>query len=760
MSGGANRKKNTRSQGWEEAGSEFYQESYPADTEIEVLQRDPKHLHTLLPSKLNRGAAATIRIKTNDYRTNNKTLRCRSRRESTVHRRTSLAGEVQVSMLPDLSEMRSNEQTAWEEIMRIKSLPIPMSEKKEMKFKILNEPNLRLQGFEQFKWKRRKMWGHLTTRFEEFVLNLGLWRGSMKYIEGNFGTGIVAFFLFVRWLFVLNVFLFLLVFLFINLPTILMDFKKNTICPSENSTDKCCAQIYFNMTLSENHVVFDFVQGTGFLERTLLFYGFYSNEVLEYMTGGITMIYNMPVAYFLLVIACFVISALSILNSAANGFRERLIEGEGQFYHYCNTIFGGWDFCIDNEKAAKIKQRLIYNDLKANIETEKINEEIQNRSTKEKCKIYFYRIIVNSVVLAILGGCGCIIYLVFTYCTKQSSEDKYIQFLYEFLPSLTIVGLNMVIPFLFNFLMTFEKYKPSTELKCSIIRIVFLRLSALIVLYGSVWRKITCDKEDLNACVVCPDGPTCWETYVGQQIYKLLLTHFAIQVVMTFFINAPKALLARHVENKIIHFLCVQTFDLPKHSLDIVYTQTLIWIGIFYAPLISFMGTIIFFLMFYIKKFACVYNCRPSPIIYRASRTNSMFMLVLLISFAFAALPLGFSFSDLTPSHSCGPFRDKESVWALAVSLFLQTPNWVQTIIFFLGTAKFAVPCIIGLFFALYYYRGVNTANRHLVSVLKNQLVLEGHDKQFLLDRLSLFIKQENQKRLRSEQRLEDGDTN
>lgn len=54
-----------------------------------------------------------------------------------MHRRTSLAGEVQVSMLPDLSEMSSNEQTAWEEIMQIKSMPISMAEKKEMKAKIL-----------------------------------------------------------------------------------------------------------------------------------------------------------------------------------------------------------------------------------------------------------------------------------------------------------------------------------------------------------------------------------------------------------------------------------------------------------------------------------------------------------------------------------------------------------------------------------------------------------------------------------------------
>lgn len=56
MSGGdRNRKKAPRAQGWEEAGAEFYQESYPStDTDFDVLQKDPKQLATLLPSKQNR----------------------------------------------------------------------------------------------------------------------------------------------------------------------------------------------------------------------------------------------------------------------------------------------------------------------------------------------------------------------------------------------------------------------------------------------------------------------------------------------------------------------------------------------------------------------------------------------------------------------------------------------------------------------------------------------------------------------------------
>lgn len=59
----------------------------------------------------------------------------RSRRNST-YRRPSTNPDVQVSMLPDLSELESDEQTSWEQIMQIKNLPVPMSEKKHRKIKM------------------------------------------------------------------------------------------------------------------------------------------------------------------------------------------------------------------------------------------------------------------------------------------------------------------------------------------------------------------------------------------------------------------------------------------------------------------------------------------------------------------------------------------------------------------------------------------------------------------------------------------------
>lgn len=70
-----------------------------------------------------------------------------------------------------------------------------------------------------------------------------------------------------------------------------------------------------------------------------------------------------------------------------------------------------------------------------------------------------------------------------------------------------------------------------------------------------------------------------------------------------------------------------------------------------------------------------------------------------------------------------------------------ESPDWLKAVLLFLGTAGFAVPAIIILILAGYYYYAVAAANKHMVALLKNQLVLEGHDKQFLLSRLNHMIK-------------------
>lgn len=617
-----------------------------------------------------------------------------------------------------------------------------------------------MQGYEQFKWKRRKILRHIETRLKETYSKLELWKGDLKRIEGNFGTGVVAFFLFIKWLLFLNLTIFSVIFLFVILPNILLVEENAKTCTGDLNSTECCSAAYFNQTITESDdIVLDLVQGTGNFERTIIFYGMYSNKTFSYLVNGTKLDYHLPLAYILITIVYFLISLCAIVKSASKGFKERLVEGEGQFYHYSNLVFGGWDFCIHNEKSAAIKHKAIYNEIKGYLEVERIEEERLNRTTREKMVLFSVRLLINLIILCVLGACAVAIAKVFIFSNEQlkNNLNEILSLIYEFLPSLCIVLLNIIIPFIFKLLVTFEHYTPIVVIRITLIRTIFLRLSSLIVLFVSLYNKISCNFEGK---ICYEDCIPCWETYVGQQFYKLVLTDFSTNLFLTFFINFPRAVIAKHVKNKFTKWIGEQSFDLPKHVLDIIYSQTLCWIGSFYSPVLPAICSLICFLIFYIKKFACLVNSEPSSTVYRASRSNSMFMVVLLVSFVFALLPITYSITEIVPSRSCGPFRGLESAWSVVSDAFQVTPDWIRTIVQFIGTAGFAFPAFIILIMLLYYYTAVNSANRHMVIVLKNQLVLEGHDKQFLLDRLSSFIKQQQevQKRLRHAEIMREGE--
>lgn len=605
---------------------------------------------------------------------------------------------------------------------------------------------------------------------------------------------------------------------------------------------ECCFQDYLNRKSHNDSMLLNFFQQLGinatFLEKTIMFYGMYSNRIFGYSNavdvssvassvsyggnlssgsvvedlddthttanhtfaapytstpssnvlkfGGIQFYYDLPLAYLGVNVAFLLISLVAIVKSVSREFKDRMVEGEGQFYQYCNLIFGGWDFCIHNEKSAHIKHKAVLNEIKGLIQSKRMEVERHNRPKDLMFKLIMIRLIVNMVVCIILIAAAFIIYVSFNQSIKQfnshfmqqnetwtsggerptetatgydqlNNSKAFMELLknltLEFLPYLTIVCMNLLAPLLFNYLVQFEQYSPMFVIKITLLRTVFLRLSSLAVLLSRFHYVITTKFEDRSIECTSNLGPLqCWETFVGQQFYKLLVVDFVTHVLVTFFINYPRAFLARHCNTKFTRFIGEQEFELSKHVLDIVYSQTICWLGTFYSPFIPATAAMLHFGMFYVKKFACLHNSKPSAILYRTSRSNSLFMLVLLLSFVLSVIPIVYSAAEIVPSRACGPFRGLNSVWDAAITAFLKLPIYCQQIIFFFGTASFAVPCFVGLILCLYYYYAVSVANKHMVEMLKNQLVLEGHDKQFLLNRLSAFLKQQQEYQRKMEQ--------
>lgn len=77
-------------------------------------------------------------------------------------------------------------------------------------------------------WKRTKysigMWfNRRKLSIKNTISNMELWYGSLKTIEGHFGSGVAAYFKFLRWLFILNLLLITMAFGFVTLPQILFN---------------------------------------------------------------------------------------------------------------------------------------------------------------------------------------------------------------------------------------------------------------------------------------------------------------------------------------------------------------------------------------------------------------------------------------------------------------------------------------------------------------------------------------------------------
>lgn len=68
-------------------------------------------------------------------------------------------------------------------------------------------------------------------------------------------------------------------------------------------------------------------------------------------------------------------------------------------------------------------------------------------------------------------------------------------------------------------------------------------------------------------------------------------------------------LLLRYSNSALAKWMSQQEFSIPQNVLEIVYGQTICWIGTFYCPLLPAICTLKYFFIFYIKKVTFWFEC-------------------------------------------------------------------------------------------------------------------------------------------------------
>eukprot|EP00057_Strongylocentrotus_purpuratus_P013201 XP_011667675.1 PREDICTED: transmembrane channel-like protein 7 [Strongylocentrotus purpuratus] len=621
----------------------------------------------------------------------------------------------------------------------IKSVPATLDRRRSIRNKYGKGKLKALSGWKAFKYNIALKWKRTKENLYDFRLRFEVWRSSLKEVEGKFGTAVVSYFVFLKWLLFLNLYIFFIMFGFIVIPEIILgnNYSQTSTCEAAytGSIDTNCVDDGDGV-----QCILDFLEGSGWMEQTHPFFPLF--HVSDNSTIPIDPnIYNLPLAYLLATISYFVISLLMMVNYTAKGFKDGMANREDTSYKYCNQVFAGWDYSLTDFNNCYLKHRSIHYEITTGLEEERLALKRAKRTTKQKCKLYFLRIFLNLLVLLVLAGAGYLIYFTTDFAVLNSSKpvttDAFASLLISYLPSITITLLNGVVPMIFNVVVRFEDYSPQFEISITLIRTVFLRLASLVVLFLSLYPQIVCPNTATPPCDVCPSDLKCWETYIGREFYKLTITDFAAVVLVIVLVEFPRKLAAKYCHCGIAKALGQMEFELPKNVLAIVYSQALCWVGSFYSPLLPAICVLKCFVFFYFKKWSLLYNMVPSSRPFRATRSGIFFMVILLVTFLICLIPIGYSISSITPSSGCGPFRGHTSMWGELVETIDEWDNFFEQVFEFIGSAAFVVPLIIILLLVLYYYHAISAAHKEMVLLLKEQLIMEGRDKNFLLARLN-----------------------
>uniref|UniRef100_A0A8D2JDH3 Transmembrane channel-like protein n=1 Tax=Varanus komodoensis TaxID=61221 RepID=A0A8D2JDH3_VARKO len=609
----------------------------------------------------------------------------------------------------------------------LREYALPLAEKRHLRD--VQKANIKyLSRWHQWKQASRKSLRKLLQDTKELLSYLQLWRHAIHSIEGKFGTGIQSYFSFLRFLVILNFVIFLLVFSFITLPTAL---SKHGIVNGSHvevplkSADPLCTVYVVSGTKGLIYFysyIIDLLTGTGFLEMTSLFYGDYTVDTIYF---GLLK-YQVPLAYLLTMMACLSLSFLWIVKRSVAGFKQSLVYNDDKFQSYCNKIFAGWDFCITDVNAARLKHSSLQYELKTDLEEERLRQKIAERTTKEKMRIYCLRIFLNCIVLGFLSVCFYSIYRATVYSQENISNDSKSRFednlLVQYLPSAVITMANFIATLFFSFLIKFEDYSPAFEIRLTLMRCVFVRLANIGVLLFSLWTQITsCANEKCIPCGYNYQLYPCWESRVGQEMYKLMIFDFLIIFAITVFIDFPRKLMVTHCSFKAFRWCGLQKFDIPDNVLEIVYGQTICWIGTFYCPLLPAIATIKYFLVFYIKKISLIHTCKPSTRPFRASSSNFFFLVVLLIGLILAFIPVGLSMTHIPSSKACGPFVNFNHSWDITQHTIHHV---LQKVLVGISSDALAVSFFMIICLIMFYVIALAGAHKRVINQLREQLAM------------------------------------
>ncbi|XP_043971867.1 transmembrane channel-like protein 7 isoform X1 [Gambusia affinis] len=673
--------------------------------------------------------------------------------ESLRFRRVSSRMSTQIYHEPNSSTSlaQEEEQSGSEPTRELRNTVFPMALKKAIRQVQQMQVPAQFNGG-SWKQKRTKFMRQFKSNVREFLYFFSLWGKTLQKIGGNFGGGVQSYFIFLRFLVILNFVSFLLIAGFVLIPSIV--FRSMGIKPESSKPDVSSECLKYNPN-PQGLVVFyefflDLLSGTGFMEYSYMFYGYYNNTVIVTSLVGSNFFYNIPLAYLLTAVFYFAFCLICIIARMGKAARVAVTTGGSDVRSYSMIVFTGWDYGCLGSKATKLKQRNIYYRLQVDLEEERLRKHAASLTLCNKVTLYSLRVLMFFVAVGLIVATCFAIAHATSFSQEQSDVAGILGLVYTYLPSIVITAGNFLVPLLCDQIALLEKYPPSATVVVALLRTVILRLVSLGILLYTLWNQITCH-ENRDKCALCHynhKNYQCWETSVGQEMYKLTLFDLLVSIALLVLVEFPRRMMVDHWSCKLTQWVGRQEFVVPSNVLGLVYGQTVVWTGALFCPLLPLINTVKFVILFYCKKITLFYNCRPALRTFRSTTSAFFFLAVLLFGWILALVVMIYSIAVIHPSFACGPFRSFFRMWKIVPETFSTLPEGTRDFLFFIGSQAFSIPlfALSGVFMC--YFIALASIYGKSVAMLRAQLKLAGQDKQFLvkqIEKMKLLSPQHNE---------------
>uniref|UniRef100_A0A670Y542 Transmembrane channel-like protein n=1 Tax=Pseudonaja textilis TaxID=8673 RepID=A0A670Y542_PSETE len=468
------------------------------------------------------------------------------------------------------------------------------------------------------------------------------WHYSLKEISGRFGSSILSYFLFLRTLLFFNLFMFLILLVFV-----------------------VAVQAAFPSAIP-NSVAFtgsELLTGAGYFSHTLMYYGYYSNFTLNAPDASEAnsthyrqhthsqMSYNMPLAYLFVTGSAFFGICFLLIYSVSHSFGESYRVGSASS-NLAVKVFCSWDYKVIQKRSVQLQSENIRTHLKECLAEQRLESCL---SFSKKLQELVILLVAWTVSLSTVAGTAIGIHYFSEYFLKNSHAGK--ELLLLALP-LVVSLINLLMPYLYNYLAAWEKQEsPVLKVYVAISRNLILKM-VILGLLSYRWLSWKVTSSEIQ----------CWETFVGQELYRLMIMDLIFILLDVIF----GELIWRIILEKKLQSKQRPEFDIARNVLDLIYGQTLTWLGVFFAPLLPVVQILKLLLLFYVKKVSLMRNCQCPSKPWRASHMSTIFISLLCFpSFLGASIFLSYTIWAIKPSEMCGPFQtfdtiyDSWKVWVL-----------------------------------------------------------------------------------------------